>query len=158
MERVQGLSDTIAGQAGILTQLLAEAVEPAIRRLGLTMATFDLLGAVAASSRNPTQAEIAERLGISAPTLSETIRSAVERGLIAQRRSQRDRRANEITLTVSGRAALRDAVAAVQNAERAMVEGVPTKEIESLVHTLRLLNVNLARHLQSDVPKTTKSA
>ena len=83
MHDKKSLQTSVSGQAALLTELLSNALEPSLRKFGLTPAVFDLLTAVHANEAGISQAELARRLRVSAPTLSEAVHSAVVKGLLS---------------------------------------------------------------------------
>ncbi|MEA2523741.1 MAG: MarR family transcriptional regulator, organic hydroperoxide resistance regulator [Thermomicrobiales bacterium] len=78
-------------------------IEAALRHLGLhvgqEMVLLHLWGA-----EGPTQAELAERLGVEPPTLTKMLGRMEQAGLIVRRRDESDARCARVYLTSAGRA------------------------------------------------------
>ncbi|MBV8800636.1 MAG: winged helix-turn-helix transcriptional regulator [Alphaproteobacteria bacterium] len=74
------------------------------------------------------QTALVETTGIDRSTLAEMVRRMLERGLITRNRTETDLRANAVAITPAGRRALRAALAAVNRAERALLEPLPAAE------------------------------
>src|SRR5476651_1423749 len=94
---------TLSGQAGLLCELLTAAIEPKLQETGVSLGTFELLSAVHASGGKATQVEIARRLGITPPSLSESVKGATARNLIEQHVDSDDGRRKILKLTPTGK-------------------------------------------------------
>jgi DNA-binding MarR family transcriptional regulator len=141
MEEVR---DSLSGQAGLLVELLTAALQPDLEAAGLTLACFELLSAVHSDGGKSAQSDIARRLGISPPSLSEAVRMAVKRGLIIQIAVETDARVKQLKLTPKGRAAVRRVLDAVKRVETDMQGGLSSTEIGSAIDILARVNRNLA--------------
>lgn len=142
--------NTLSGQAGLLCELLTAAMEPSLARSGLSLGTFELLSSIHASGNRATQIEIARRLGITPPSLSESVRSAVSRGLVEQHADSDDARRKILKLTPQGKKAMSAIVKGVNNAELEMIKGISEEQIYSAIETLTRVNRNLARMVERD--------
>lgn len=74
------------------------------------------------------QTGLVETTGIDRSTLAEMVRRMLERGLISRERVKDDQRANAVSITPSGRKALRAGRLAVSRAERALLEALPATD------------------------------
>lgn len=155
MEEVR---DTLSGQAGLLCELLTAAMEPKLAEAGVSLGAFELLSAIHGSGGRGTQIEIANRLGITPPSLSETVKSAVARGFVEQHTDSDDGRRKILKLTPAGRKAMQTIVKGVNTAEAQMVDGIDPVQLVSVVDVLRRVNRNLARSLQEKPIKRVKSS
>jgi DNA-binding MarR family transcriptional regulator len=82
-------------------------------RHGLTPLQLDLLTAVAGGPPpQPTVGLLARELGVTQPTITDSVGTLEAKGLVARARSPRDRRQTHVTLTRSGRALIVDVVVA----------------------------------------------
>lgn len=117
-------------------ELQAALLEPELERAGISGPSFRLLLAVHAAKGRSSQAEIADRMGISPPTLSEAVADHVQRGLITQKESQADRRIKMLRLTDEGEKRLKPIRRAVQRVEQAMVAGMSDAEREAVANGL----------------------
>ena len=149
---------TLSGQAGLLCERLTAAMEPKLVETGLSLGTFELLSAVHASGGKATQVEVARRLGITPPSLSESVKAATSRKLIEQHADSNDGRRKILKLTPSGRKAMYSIVKGVNNAETRMVQGIDESQINVVIDLLAKVNRNLARIVEEDSedPKTLK--
>lgn len=141
------LRDTLSGQAGLLTELVAQAIQPTLDNLSISYGAFELLTAVHASEGDANQAEIARRLGITAPSLTEAVRAAIQAGLVEQVPVPTDARAKNLRITVKGRVALDRIIEQVNETERIMVEGIEDRNLRSALVVLKTASRNLARKI-----------
>jgi DNA-binding MarR family transcriptional regulator len=85
---------------------IATRVAMGLNKLGLAMKSRAWAGA-GARGLTPTQGQIltqvAEELGISAPTASDSVRALVDKGLVRKARSKDDARAVALELTTAGK-------------------------------------------------------
>ena len=130
-----------------LAELMNLAIEPACQEAGITMGGFELLSAVRSAGAKASQASIARRLGITPPSLTEALRIAVKAELVEQTASARDARAKQVRLTDKGSRALRKVMAAVNQAERTLVEQVSPEELRVALGVLKRANRSLAQAL-----------
>ena len=145
------MKDSLSGQAGLLCELLTSAMEPKLQDAGISLGTFELLSAIYASGGRATQVEVARRLGITPPSLSEAVKAACSRELVEQHSDTDDARRKILKLTAKGRKAMQSIVKGVNFAETRMVEGIDPNQISLVIEVLRRVNLNLARFLQ-EVP------
>jgi len=145
---METMRDSLSGQAGLLCELLTSAMEPKLDETEISLGTFELLTAIYGSGGRATQVEVARRLGITPPSLSEAVKSACARGLAEQQHDSNDGRRKILKLTAKGRKAMQSIVKGVNSAETKMVEGIDPEQIASAIEVLRRANRNLARFLQ----------
>lgn len=83
----------------------------ALEPLGITHVQYALLAVLAAddAKRGLSQAEISGRSGVDPMTTSQVIRNLEGRQLVLRTASETDRRAQQVSLTASGRALVRKA-------------------------------------------------
>jgi len=144
------LRESLSGQAGLLCELLTAAMEPKLETTGVSLGTFELLSAVHASGGRATQIEVAQRLGITPPSLSESVKGAAARNLIEQHIDSDDGRRKILKLTSTGRKAMQSIVKGVNNAETRMVDGIDSSQIAIVIDVLKKVNRNLARIVQEE--------
>src|SRR5947207_1625524 len=104
--------DSLSAQAGLLGELLTSAMEPHLQTVGLTLSTFELLSAVHSLKSTATQADVARRLGITPPSLSESVKGAIGQGYVVQESNPADARAKLLRITPKGTKALNTVVKA----------------------------------------------
>jgi DNA-binding MarR family transcriptional regulator len=150
MQQTGSLQQSLSGQAALLTELLSSALEPHLRKSGLTPATFDLLTAVHASQDGCSQASLARRLRVSAPTLSEAVHAAEERGFLVASKSTSDKRLRVIKLTTVGQRAVEQALKALNQLETQVVEELEDRDVRAAVLVLKRVNQRIAARLRTD--------
>lgn len=141
------VKDTLSGQASLLSDLTAQALEPELLRLDMTFSTFELLASVKTSGKRATQADIARRLGITPPSLTEAVRLATKAGLIDQKPSERDGRAKTLALTEAGGRKLQEILKAVNQTEKILVDGIDPVDLDVALGVLKVACRNVAREL-----------
>ena len=142
-ERLSLQPDTLTAQALVLNELLNAAMEPALAVQGLKAATFDLLNTIHSAGPDATQAEIARRLGIKPPSLTEALRGL--KHLIVQVPSESDNRVKNLQLTDHGRKALAATVKSVENISAAITAGIDKEQLSTTVEVLKKVNRLLAQ-------------
>jgi len=141
---------TLAGQAGLLSELLTAVMEPKLQETGISLGTFELLSAVHASGGKATQVEVARRLGITPPSLSESVKAATVKNLVEQHVDSDDGRRKILKLTPAGRKAMVSIIKDVSKAENRMVAGIDEAQISVVIDVLTKVNRNLARIVEED--------
>jgi len=111
-------------------------LEPRLRKIGVSWGTFQLLSAVSGSGQNASQIEVAKRLGVTAATLSESVYSHVQRGLLEQVASRKDRRVKVLRLTDSAKTLMRQIRKYVNESETVLSQGLTEKEANQLAALL----------------------
>jgi len=86
-------------------------------------------------------------LGITAPSLTEAVRAAIQAGLVEQVPVPTDARAKNLRITVKGRVALDRIIEQVNETERIMVEGIEDRNLRSALVVLKTASRNLARKI-----------
>ena len=140
--------DSLSGQAAVLCELLTSAMEPHLRRQGMSLATFELLSAIHSLRSRATQAEVARRLGITPPSLSESVKAASRFGWVEQEANPADARAKILRITPKGAKSLNTVVKAVRELEESMLSNLDAAETAMAISVLRKANKNLALGLQ----------
>ena len=103
---------------------LARVVENSLG--GLTLSAYRILALVAEGNERSSQ--IAGRLALARPTISNAVDQLVERGLLRRGANQEDRRAVVLTVTEAGRDAIADADRAIATRLRPLFERLPDAE------------------------------
>jgi len=85
------------------------------------------------------QTVLVEATGIDRSTLAEMIRRMLARGLLSRNRTQADGRANEVSITQTGRRILRGARLAAERAERSLLDPLPPADRLRFVRSLALI-------------------
>lgn len=144
------LRDSLTAHATLLTELLAAKTAPALKAAGVSNAIFDLLSAVRAAGGRATQNELANRLGVKPPTLSEAAQLAIRQGLLEVFVLPGDRRAKLLRLSPSGKQTLQRIMREISSAERECLEGIDPDELSVAIEVLRKASMNLARSSTAD--------
>lgn len=123
-------------------------MEPRLAKLGISWTSFQLMMAIGAA-KGSTQAQVAERLGISPATMSESVKLHVDRGLIAQTASASDRRVKTLSLTKEGDKIMSKVRKIIAECSEVMTEGIPNAKLESCAKVLDDFSARLERSLDS---------
>jgi DNA-binding MarR family transcriptional regulator len=129
--------------AGRLGYLLKHAQLRLTELTGSAMAPFGVTGRecavlIAIDSGAPlSQQEVARRLGVDRTTMVVLIDELESKGLVQRRRDPGDRRKNVVTLTEAGRATVRKASSAGEQAERRFLSPLSDDETARLKEALR---------------------
>lgn len=107
-----------------------------LRAQGVTPRQAGVLAAVGAGPRQ-TQRAVGRQTGIDSSTLSALIAGLEERGLLARTRARADRRASALRLTARGRRVLRQALPALQEADRQLLACLAADRRRLLLDLLR---------------------
>jgi len=138
--------EAVSARVAALYDLQSMWLEPKLAKLGISWATFQLLMAVA-GNKDASQAVIAERLGISAATLSESVTLHVQRGLLTQTLSSADRRVKTLALTKEAEKIVTKIRGLVKECAELMADGIPTSKLESCAKVLDDMAARLERSL-----------
>ncbi|GGP35724.1 MarR family winged helix-turn-helix transcriptional regulator [Streptomyces abikoensis] len=93
----------VIGRLNRCAALLQQATDAPLVREGLTRAEFDILGTLRRTGRELTPGQIARETFASGAAVTKRLRVLEERGLVARRPDDRDRRVAHLSLTDSGR-------------------------------------------------------
>lgn len=129
-----------------LHDLQTAILEPQLKKLGMSWATFQLLVAVQSAGEAASQAEVARRLGVAPATLSESVSSHVKKGLLAQVPSVVDRRVKVLELTGKANKAIAAAMQHVNQLESIMRDGLSDSAASTCAKALDRCITNLERH------------
>lgn len=146
---MDNLNDSLAAQCGLFTELISVAVEPTLQELGVTYTTFELLSAVRSAGEDATQGQIAERLGVRPPSLTDAVQRASRLGLLEQTVRATDQRTKSLRLTAKGEHVVREVVRAVQSAEGHALRDISLGDRMRLRNALQKVNKSLAKSLQT---------
>ena len=111
------------------------------RELGdtdLTARQLVVLKAIAANN-GASQTAVVNITGVDRSTLADVVRRLLKRRLIARKRSKRDARAYELTLTDDGSKAVAHAEPILKAVEKQMLASVPTKQRADFLAMLEAL-------------------
>lgn len=139
------LADLIAHRLGYLVKqahlrvatLLTDALEP----YGVHPRDLGVLSVIAADGAERSQNELAAAIGMDRTTMVAVIDELERRGLVARRRSDRDRRRNVVSLTETGTACLHEADRARVEAEASFLAPLDDAAAEAFVTALRTLHL-----------------
>ena len=88
------------------------------------------------------QADMAKYIAIDRPHAVLIVNELVESGLVKRKRSSKDRRASELSLTSKGGELHKRAIAEVQRFEDTLIDGLTDEECKELVRLLNLFERN----------------
>jgi DNA-binding MarR family transcriptional regulator len=117
-------------------------LHPALEAEGISMGQFWSMHLVS-SLGSASMGTVARHLSLSAPTVCASIDSLEAAGLVARRRSQRDRRAVELSLTPKGRRVEARIWARVGSVMSEAARGVPTDDIAAALRVFREVHTRL---------------
>jgi DNA-binding MarR family transcriptional regulator len=130
---------------------------------GLTQRQFAVLCAVA-DDDGLSQTGLVRATGIDRSTLADMVARMIGKGLLARERSAADARANTVSLTEAGRAALNAAAPRVEAADQRLLDLLGAKKREAFMDSLRKLSKASESALGSEsddgprAPKTKRKA
>ena len=134
-QRLRRLPSWLASQVAATAQRL---VGEALAQEGMRRQHFSVLSSLA--EQGPaSQAELGRRLWIDRSDLHAIVGELEDRGLIARVRDHTDRRRNVVTLTRTGRAALKRLEQKVQAAQTALLDPLSAAERREFVRLLERL-------------------
>ncbi|AEW97985.1 MULTISPECIES: MarR family winged helix-turn-helix transcriptional regulator [Streptomycetaceae] len=133
----------VIGRLNRCTALLQQAVDAPLAQEGLSRAEFDILGALRRTSGELTPGRIARETFASGAAVTKRLRVLEERGLVARRPDDRDRRVSHLSLTDDGRALLDRLLPAQLRYERALLSGLGEERRTQLADCLAELLVLL---------------
>jgi DNA-binding MarR family transcriptional regulator len=102
----------------------------------VTQRQFAVLSSVAAHE-GLTQTDLVKATGIDRSTLADLVARMIGKSLLARQRSTSDARANTVSLTAEGRAALGDAAPKVAAADERILELLPARKRDAFLGVLR---------------------
>lgn len=114
----------IIGRINRCAALFQQAEDAPLRRAGLTRAEFDLLGALRRTGRELTPGDLARETFASGAAVAKRLKQLAERGLVARRGDDRDRRVAHLTLTEAGRELIDSVLPAQLSYERTVLAGL----------------------------------
>jgi DNA-binding MarR family transcriptional regulator len=127
-------------------ELHAQLLEPTLRAMGISWASFQLLAAAHSAGGSGSQAELARRLGLSPATLCEAVQAHVSKGLLVIEKSPHDARVRLVRLTPRGQEIMRKVQAALDEIAARMLKGVPKAEAQAAQQVLDRIVRNLESH------------
>lgn len=139
--------DSLSTLSANLAQLASESLSPTLTKLGLTQTQFDILSTIRAMGNSPTQVMVAKELGITPPSLSESLKILVEQGWLLQELSPVDKRAKVLRLSPKGNQAFRQILKQMSEIEASLVEGIDPEDLKIALQVLRSANLRLMQSL-----------
>lgn len=133
---------------------------------GLTPRQFVVLLAVQ-ENEGLTQTDLVNRTRIDRSTLADMISRLIKREMLGRRRTERDQRANAVTITAAGRKALKTALTRIARAEDKLLETVPEARRAAFLDNLGVIAQAgepapaapaTAKPAPAKAPKTAKAA
>lgn len=119
---------------------------------GLTPRQFVVLLAVQ-ENEGLTQTDLVNRTRIDRSTLADMISRLIKRDLLSRSRTERDQRANAVTITTAGRRALRTALGRIQRAEERLLGNIPENRRNSFLESLGALAGPNAEEQSESTPR-----
>jgi DNA-binding MarR family transcriptional regulator len=119
-------------------QLALDIYTEEIGQAAVTQRQFAVLTAVAARP-GCTQSDLVRATGIDRSTLAELVARLIGKQLLARQRSESDARANTVTLTPAGQAAMEEAAPRVAAADDRILGLMPAGKRDQFLKTLRAM-------------------
>lgn len=115
---------------------------------GLTPRQFAVLQAV---SENPglSQTDLVKRTGIDRSTLADMISRMLKKGILARHRTKSDARANAVSVTASGKRAMKGAASKVATADRDVLKAVPKAQQAGFLKALTAISAEIDKELNA---------
>ncbi len=130
-----------------LYELQSAHLDPRLKELGVSWASFQLLTAVYAAT-GESQNQIALRLGIKPATMSEAVFNHAKKGLMEQVVSTSDRRVKSLKLTPKGRKLVESIREGLGDSERVMTSGLSASEHRSAIEVIDKMLKSLEENLR----------
>ncbi len=144
---------SLGRQIAVAARLWRSELDSRLQSLGLTQARFVLLVHLAEASGPLAQSDLAERAGISGPTLVRHLDHLQSHGLIERHDAPGDRRVKHVRLTATGRTRCHSARKIASNLREELVSPFSPELIEhtrmvlqQLVHALEGMRGGACRH------------
>ncbi|UQA91849.1 MarR family winged helix-turn-helix transcriptional regulator [Streptomyces halobius] len=141
----------VIGRLNRCSALLQQAADAPLRRAGLTRPEFDILGTLRRMGRELTPGRVARETFASGTAVTKRVRALEERGLIARRPDERDRRVTHLSLTDEGRDMIDRLLPEQLRYEAALLSGIGAERQDELSAALGELLVVLEARLGSSV-------
>lgn len=93
----------ISARIATLYELQAAWLEPRLAKEDITWNAFQLLATIAGAGNSASQIHVANQLGVTAASLSETVQTYVRKGWIEQKVDPNDRRVKRLSLSRVGK-------------------------------------------------------
>lgn len=134
----EGTSLPLTEHVAIALRQIAQAAKSASwsqwAERGLSPTQFGVVELLAQQAEGLRVSELATRLGIKAPTVSDSVSTLEAKGLVAKQRDAKDARAVAVVLTAEGRRLTR-ALGKRDDPVQAALEAVPAKDLETTYRT-----------------------
>jgi DNA-binding MarR family transcriptional regulator len=125
-------------------RLVSKALAERLEQHGLSLAQFRIVGALLGEDAGLTQTELAERLGVSLPTLSVALAKLEEAGAVGRVADPLDARAKRVCATPGG-AQLRSILKEVTRLDADLVKGIDQRDLATTVAVLRTIEARLTK-------------
>ncbi len=133
--------DDVARLVELLHEVLRSSfhhLHPTLAKEGITMGQFWAIHTVSGRT-TASVSSVARSLGVSAPTVCANLDQLEARGLVRRHRSDRDRRAVELSLTPRGRAVEGRVWGEITQVMSEAADGLPAADVASAVRVFREL-------------------
>ena len=123
-------------------RIVSRAFDAALAEAGGTLPMWLILMSLK-GQRHGAQRQLAQAVGIEAPTLTHHLNRMEAAGLVTRTRDPANRRVHRVELTAAGEAAFQRLLTAVVGFDRQLRAGLTTREIAALSRTLARLRANV---------------
>lgn len=129
----------------VTTRRWAAFLDKRLRRLKLTGSRLQTLVELSKSADNPSQRELAARLGIEAATLVRILDGLAAHGLVSRLPHDTDRRTNQIEITPSGTAMLAEISEVSARVRDELLDGIPDEDLAVCLRVFAQIQARLAQ-------------
>lgn len=126
-----------------LTRALRNRIDERLRPLGLSKATWNVVGALSCNPGPVSQRELADALSLEGPSLVRLLDRLEDLGWVKREALASDRRVKHVTLTDKAEPFLEELVEAAIGVEEEMAKGVSREDIRAAHKVLLAMRDNL---------------
>lgn len=117
-----------------------QAIDRRLRHLGLGQASWMTIATIAkAGARPPSQAELADRVGVEAPTMVAMLDRLAKSGYVLRQPSDTDRRVKLVVLTEQGQAVYAAVKAEASGLRHELLRGVERGQLAAMAELLEAI-------------------
>lgn len=128
----------------VTTRRWAAFLDKRLRKLRLTGSRLQTLVELSKSADNPSQRELAARLGIEAATLVRILDGLAAHGLVTRLPHDTDRRTNQIEITSAGQTMLAEISDVSANLRDQLLDGVADEDLAACLRVFARIQVRLS--------------
>ncbi|WP_227317292.1 MarR family transcriptional regulator [Cedecea davisae] len=141
---IAGFADRPLGmRLAMLVRLWRGIVDDAVAFTGLTQCSWTVLMQLSVAADKTTVTELARAQGIDLPPLTRTLAVLEKEGYVTRTPDEKDRRVKFISLTESGKQAIKAVSETVERCQLEVAQGIPQEQLEQFSQTVNQLAANM---------------